>query len=74
MAGMATFGVLSSISLWRLGWIAPNSRFSAVLFGVPLLAFYTATVTMVLRLRRKMKHGLQSPSKTIGSSIRGSIV
>jgi len=70
MSGMAIFSILGSIALWRLGWIAPTSRFSAVFLGVPIVGFYVAMVLMVFRLRRRVRHGAKSttPEERSGRS------
>ena len=70
VSGIVVSALLALMSFWRGCIYSPNTRFSAVLFGVPALALYLTAVVIILRLKKRIAGGQHRchRAETVGPS------
>jgi hypothetical protein len=54
VSGIAIFAFLTVLPLWRGCLYSPNAKFSAVIYSLPGLGLYVATVVVIARLKKRL--------------------
>lgn len=55
VSGIAIFAFLTVLPLWRGCIYSPNAKFSAVIYSLPGLGLYVATIVVIARIRKRLE-------------------